>query len=103
MQSDGEVIAPIVQVWAKKPANGGMLENATVRRIGDRSFIVGKLAPRGDGSDDERVGLEYWFPMDNVYLLTTYPSLEVAREVDRKYKESKQAAAAPPKRKGLFG
>jgi len=80
-----------------------MLENPTVRRIGDRAFIVGTLANHPDGINDERVGLEYWFPVDDVYMLTTYASLDAAREAYRKYTERKRAAAEPPKRKGFFG
>jgi hypothetical protein len=103
MQSNGEVIGPVMQVWTKEPAIGGMLEYATVRHIGDHSFIVGKLAARGDGTDDERVGLEYWFPVDDVYMLTTYPNLDAARETHRKYDERKRAETPEPKRKRLFG
>jgi hypothetical protein len=102
MRSDGEVIGPVVQVWANEPAKGGMLENPIVRHIGDRSFIVGTLAAHPDGIDDERVGLEYWFPVDEVYMLTTYPNLAAAHDAYRKYRERTKVTAPKPKRKGLF-
>jgi hypothetical protein len=101
MQSDNEFIGTVVQVWAKDPAKGGMLENAAVRQIGGRYFIVGTLAARGDGSDDERVGCTFWFAWDDVYMLTEFPSVEAAREAYSKRAERKHQDSRP-KRRGWF-
>jgi hypothetical protein len=101
MQSNGELIGPVVEVWCKEPASGGMLENSTVRYVGDRSFIVGTLVPHSDGPHDPRIGLEFWFPVDDVLMLTVHPSVASAQEVHRKREERKQAAV--PTRKGWFG
>jgi hypothetical protein len=90
-----------VQVWAKDPANGGMLENAAVRQIGGRHFIVGTLAARGDGSDDERVGCTFWFALDDVFMLIEYPNIAAAREAYRKREERKKHDSQP-KRRGWF-
>jgi hypothetical protein len=74
-------LADFVQVLAAEPANGGMLQNARVKDIGGRQFIVGELITmqKGDATRDPREGLTFWFPIDQVYMLTQYPDYESAR------------------------
>lgn len=55
MASDDIFIGSVVQVLAREPSRGGMLEDVYLRRLGDHEFIVGKLADDGS-SQDARTG-----------------------------------------------
>jgi hypothetical protein len=86
--SPNDVIAPVVVVSAPKPANGGVLENASIRQLGDRLFISGTLADIGDDKADPRAGTTFWFPLDDVLMLNEFPTLEAARATYRAYRKS---------------
>ena len=68
-----------IAVWVRDPAKGCVLENACVRSLNDRSFIVGRLPHHGTDSDP-RVGLTFWFPLDDVLMITEYPDVEAAHK-----------------------
>jgi hypothetical protein len=68
-----------VSVWSKDPAKGGVLENAHISHLGDRAFIVGRIAKRSQDDKDPRVGLTYWFPVDEVLMITEFPDLDAIR------------------------
>jgi len=89
MASDDIFIGPVVQVLAKNPGRGGMLEDVYLRRLGDHEFIVGKLADDGSGPDP-RTGLTFWFAMDEVVMLTEFPDLERARNYYHDYQQQKK-------------
>jgi hypothetical protein len=81
-----------------------MLEDATIRQLGDRYFIVGPLADRGDGTDDERIGCTFWFALDEVVMLTEFSSVAKAREAHNKRAARKQQEqGGQSKRRGWFG
>ena len=88
MQEEGQYIGAVVQVYSKEPAQGGMLENVSVRQLGNRYFVVGTLASRDDGTDDTRIGCPFWFALDDVYMLTEFPSIDAARARYSAHKES---------------
>jgi hypothetical protein len=60
-------------------------------RIGERSFIVGELAGRADGDEDQRVGLTFSFPVANVLMITEFPGIETCGRSDAKYLERSNA------------
>jgi hypothetical protein len=78
MPEEMPFIGLLVSVWAKDPAKGGMLENARLQKLGERSFIVGQLADDGI-TNDPRVGLTYWFPVDDVVMLMEFRDIKQAR------------------------
>lgn len=69
----------VISVLARAPANGAVLENACVRSLNDRSFIVGRLADQGTDNSDPRVGLTFWFALDDVVMITEFPDLRAAQ------------------------
>ncbi len=79
MSEANTYIGRVVSVWAKDPAQGGVLENVHVRLLGPRAFVVGQLADDGRGAADARVGATFWFPVDEILMMTAYPDLEAAR------------------------
>jgi hypothetical protein len=70
----------VLCIWSKEPARGGVFENVCVRKLDQRAFLVGQLADNGN-NDDPRVGATFWFPLDDVLMLTEYADLQAAREV----------------------
>ena len=83
-----------VSVWAKDPAKGGVLEDAHIRHLGERAFVVGRLAKRAKDDMDPRVGLMYWFPVDDLLMIAEFPDLEATR---RYYEErDKQRSRKKP-------
>jgi hypothetical protein len=72
-----DFVGRVVNVWAKEPACGGTLENVRVRRLGDRTFIVGELVDTG--RPDSRVGCTFWFAVDDLLMLTEFPDVEAAK------------------------
>jgi hypothetical protein len=55
-----------------------VLENVGIQQLGTRAFLVGILADYGNGPD-LRAGATFWFPVDDVLMLTVYPDLQAAR------------------------
>jgi len=68
----------VVAVWARDPAQGGVLEGVHIQHLGARAFLVGKLADEGRGPDP-RAGATFWFAVDDVLMLTVYPDVQSAR------------------------
>jgi hypothetical protein len=79
MESENAFTAPVVQIWVKEPARGGVFEDVTIRLLGDRYFIVGRLADPGDEIRVGSEGLLYWHALDEVIRVVEFPSLEAAR------------------------
>lgn len=71
-------IAPVVQVFIERPANGGMYENVHLRQFAGRNFLVGTLAPQNPA--DPRAGLETWCALDHVQMLIKFPDLKSAQQ-----------------------
>jgi hypothetical protein len=95
MSEDAEFTGRVVAIWSKEPARGGVLENVCLRWLGERAFLVGQLADDGTGSDP-RLGATFWFPIDEVVMLTVYADLRAARAAyaDR----NRQTAGNGPKK-----
>jgi hypothetical protein len=68
----------VVAVWVRDPAQGGVLENVRIQQLGTRAFLVGQMADDGKGPDP-RAGATFWFPVDDVLMLTVYPDVQAAR------------------------
>jgi hypothetical protein len=68
----------IVSVWLRDPAQGGVLENVRIQQLGARTFLVGQIADDGK-SPDPRAGAIFWFPVDDVLMLTVYADVQAAR------------------------
>jgi hypothetical protein len=75
---DASFSGQIVSIWSKEPARGGVLENVSIRRLGQREFLVGRLADDGK-QQDPRIGATFWFPVDEVVMLTEYANVQDAR------------------------
>jgi hypothetical protein len=66
-------------VWAKDPIKGGVLQNARVRRLGDRAFLVGESAKQAEDEDDDP-DCVLWIPVEDVQLIHEYKTLADARK-----------------------
>ena len=97
MDEDTGLNGRVVSVWSKDPAQGGVLENVCVRHLGGRAFLVGQLADDGKAGDP-RAGATFWFPVDEVLMLTVYPDVHTARAAYAA--REKQPAEDSPKRSG---
>jgi hypothetical protein len=98
MNSDAVHIAPLMEVWTKTPPEGGIYENVEVRRLGDRHFVVGTLADEGTADADPRTGYTFWFPIEDIILLTEFPSLEAVRKYYAGLGGKRKAKKKPKKR-----
>jgi hypothetical protein len=78
MSEESPFAGRVVSVWLRDPAQGGVLENVDVRQLGDRTFLVGEIADDGHGPDP-RAGAAFWFPVEDVLMLTVYPDVQAAR------------------------
>jgi hypothetical protein len=67
----------VLSIWSKEPAGGGVFENVCLRKLDQRAFLVGQLAD--NGYNDPRVGATFWFPLDDVLMLTEYADVQAAR------------------------
>lgn len=95
MSEDVDFVGRVVHVWLKEPARGGVLENVRVRRLNQRAFLVGQLADDGTMSDP-RVGATFWFPVDEVLMLTVFADVQAARDAYATH-ESGKAGQRPEK------
>src|SRR5437660_4380203 len=55
----------VLVIYGKSPNGGGVLQDAALKRLGDRCFLVGKTMSR-DGSESAWVGVTAWIAMDDV-------------------------------------
>lgn len=78
MSEDAQFAGRVVAVWVRDPAQGAVLEEITIKTLGTRSFLVGRMADDGKGSDP-RTGMTFWFPVDDVLMLTVFPDVQSAR------------------------
>jgi hypothetical protein len=69
------------------------LEQVVVRQLGDRTFLVGRLADDGK-APDPRAGATFWCPVDDILMLTVYADVEAAR-VAYAAREKQPAEAGP--------
>ena len=67
----------VVSVWVRDPAKGCFLENVQVQQLANRAFLVGQVPLQGR-SPDPRAGCTFWFPLDDVLMLTVYDTAEEA-------------------------
>ena len=103
MTDDAQFYGQAVSIWSKEPARGAMLENVRVERLGERTFLVGQVPD--DGKErDPRAGATFWFPVDDVLMLTVYPNVEAARAAyaarEKEANREKDANAESSKKPG---
>jgi hypothetical protein len=80
MAEQPDFAGQVIMVWMKGPSKGGVFENVCIRKIADRTFLVGRVADKGDRKvGDPRVGLTYWLALDEVEMITEYPDVQTAR------------------------
>jgi hypothetical protein len=71
-----------------------MLWKVGIRQLGTRTFLVGQVADDDKNPDPRAVGT-YWFPIDDVVMLTVYPDVRAARAAYAAW--GKQPAETDPK------
>jgi hypothetical protein len=75
---EGEFAGKVLSVAVKDPGKGAMLQNARVRRLGGRDFLVGTyVRPPEDRGVPK---MTCWFPIDEVLAIVEFESLEDARK-----------------------
>jgi hypothetical protein len=89
----------VVSVWCKDPAQGAFLQDVTIKSLHYRSFIVGKVADEGKAENDPRIAATYWFPVDDIIMLTVYPDLHTARAAYAA--REKQSTGSDQKKRGV--
>jgi len=78
MSEESPFAGRIVAVWLRDPAQGGVMEKVRIQQLGARTFLVGQMADDGK-TPDPRAGATFWFPVDDVLMLTVYSDLQAAR------------------------
>jgi len=59
---------------AKPPANGGVIQNARIKRLGERSFLVGDSIQQPD--KDGYPPATFWFPIEDIKLIREFRTIE---------------------------
>ena len=98
MLDDPGFVGRVVSIWSREPARGAVLEDVSVRQLHQRAFLVGRLADDGKGEKDPRVGATFWFPVDEVLMLTVFADVEGARAAYAAHE--KPAAGNAPNKPG---
>ena len=68
----------VVALTCKDPIKGAYLQNVQSKRLAGRTFLGGKSAKQKDADDMPEI--TYWFPIENVEMVTVFNSLEDARK-----------------------
>ena len=71
---DADFTGKVLSVQVTEPARGAVLQNARLKRLGGRMFLVGE-SPRTDPDEDAPEAV-YWFPVENIQLIREYKTLE---------------------------
>jgi len=74
--------APLVHVWGGESFRGGLLEDAQLRELGGRTFIVGTVV-----TNDARNGRTMWMPIEQIVAIVEYPNKARADKVSAEHKE----------------
>jgi hypothetical protein len=89
-----EFAGKVLMIYRKPPARGAVLLEVRLKKLGNRTFLVGKTADR-DGIKSRWVGLTYWVAVDEVSDIFEFNSLEEAREANA---EAARRAPVPPEK-----
>jgi hypothetical protein len=76
MSEEHSFACQLLHVWANVSGRGGLMENARIQQLGQRTFIVGSLVTK-----DGRNGLITWVPIEEVSMLVEYPDKARAEAV----------------------
>lgn len=76
---DSEFKGKIVGLTLKDPSKSAYLQNARVKVLGERPYLVGSHAKRSDAADFPN--LTYWFAVDSIDVITVFNSLEEMKKV----------------------
>lgn len=71
---EADFTGKVLSVQVAEPARGAVLQNARLKRLGGRLFLVGE-SPRTDPDEDAPEAV-YWFPVENINLIREYKTLE---------------------------
>jgi hypothetical protein len=66
----------VLTVAVKPPTHGGIVQNARIKRLGGRAFLVGDSIRQANG--DEFPQTTYWFPIDDVLLIREFKNVQDA-------------------------
>lgn len=75
---EADFTGKVVAIKLKKSDDGTYLDKVQVKHLGDRAFLVGQFVAF---SDDLKVPeMTYWFPVDDIAILTVYKNAKEARK-----------------------
>ena len=81
----------VVVVWMKSPSHGGVVENVSVRKIADRTFLLCQRAERESGTHDLWAGFPCWLALDEIQMMIELPDLQTAQRHYAQWKARKQS------------
>jgi hypothetical protein len=74
LSEEADFCGKVLAVSVKGPCQGAVLQNARVKRLGERAFLVGETVKRSD--DDEFPEATFWFPVEDVQMIRAFKSVE---------------------------
>jgi hypothetical protein len=77
----------VVALAVKDETNGVYLENAKIRHLGGRAFMVGTYAKQSD--TDDYPEMTYWVPIDQIRMITEFKNMAEARKAYSTLKDRK--------------
>jgi hypothetical protein len=75
---DPDFKGKVVALTVKDETRGIYLENAKIRHLGGRAFLVGTYAKYSE--TEEYPEMTYWVPVDQIRMITEFKSMEEARK-----------------------
>ena len=76
--NDADFKGKVVALSVKDETRGVYLENAKIRHLGGRAFMVGTYAKQSDTDDFPE--MTYWVPVDQIRMITEFKNMEEARK-----------------------
>jgi hypothetical protein len=83
---EADLTGKILAVSTKGPVEGAVLQNARIKLLGRRAFLVGESLKAPDGV--QRPEVTYWLPVEDILMIREYTSAE---DVKKDYEASQKA------------
>ncbi|HKB41319.1 MAG TPA: hypothetical protein VKD72_33145 [Gemmataceae bacterium] len=79
---EGDFAPKVLMIYTKDPDKGAVLGDVSLRQLGNRTFIKGKVMTR-DGSESPWTSATQWIAIDEVVAMFEFNSVEDARKADQ--------------------
>jgi hypothetical protein len=86
---ENELTGKVVCIETKEAEKSAWVKDVRITHLGGRSFLVGNLTLPSEMKVD-RPEITYWFPVDDLKMLTVYNNVEDAAKALRSWHEYKK-------------